>query len=170
MSYEDASATRMLATYCAACGRPLLDAKSVEIGLGPDCRKRLGFDRPVEDAARQEANRIVYNIALEQTGEIAIAGAEVLRGLGFEKLADRILERVVDISIRQDGDTLVVKAPYKEEALAAWRSVPGREWKREEKLAVYPKSSRRAIYAVLCEFYNGALAIGPKGPFVVRTI
>lgn len=42
MSYENAPATKMLATHCCACNRPLVDAKSVEYGIGPECRKRHG--------------------------------------------------------------------------------------------------------------------------------
>ena len=52
MSYENAPATRMLATHCAACGRPLVDATSVETGMGPVCRERYGYD------ARSEITRL----------------------------------------------------------------------------------------------------------------
>lgn len=43
MSYETAPATKMLATFCACCARPLVDAVSVETGVGPDCRKTHGY-------------------------------------------------------------------------------------------------------------------------------
>jgi gamma-glutamylaminecyclotransferase len=41
--YENAPATRLLATSCACCGRALLDAISVEAGIGPDCREKYGY-------------------------------------------------------------------------------------------------------------------------------
>lgn len=41
--YTAAPATILLATQCACCARPLLDAVSVETGVGPDCRKKHGF-------------------------------------------------------------------------------------------------------------------------------
>lgn len=44
MSYETAPATIMLATQCACCRRPLVDAVSIETGMGPVCRKRHGFN------------------------------------------------------------------------------------------------------------------------------
>ncbi len=44
MSYETAPACELLATSCACCGRPLLDATSVETGVGPDCRKKYGYN------------------------------------------------------------------------------------------------------------------------------
>jgi hypothetical protein len=43
MSYETAPATEMLASHCACCARPLVDAVSVEAGVGPECRKKHGF-------------------------------------------------------------------------------------------------------------------------------
>jgi hypothetical protein len=44
MSYETAPATLMLATRCACCSRPLCDAISVETGVGPECRRKHGFN------------------------------------------------------------------------------------------------------------------------------
>jgi hypothetical protein len=43
MSYESAPATKMLATQCACCGRALVDAASIEAGMGPTCRKQHGY-------------------------------------------------------------------------------------------------------------------------------
>lgn len=42
-TYENAPATKLLATHCACCARPLVDAVSVETGVGPDCRKAHGY-------------------------------------------------------------------------------------------------------------------------------
>lgn len=44
MCYEDAAATKMLATRCAACGRKLVDATSVEASLGPICREQYYYE------------------------------------------------------------------------------------------------------------------------------
>jgi hypothetical protein len=45
MSYENAPATRLLATNCGCCGRQLVDAVSVEAGIGPECRKKHGYNQ-----------------------------------------------------------------------------------------------------------------------------
>lgn len=50
MSYESAPATILLATRCACCGRELLDAESVEKGMGPTCRRKHGFTKADEPA------------------------------------------------------------------------------------------------------------------------
>lgn len=43
-SYINAAATRFIATHCACCGKPLVDADSVQAGVGPDCRAMHGRD------------------------------------------------------------------------------------------------------------------------------
>lgn len=99
MSYENAPATKIVATQCAVCARPLLDAKSVELGIGPDCRAKHGFDAAMPEEARQEANQIVYRIAARQNGIEVARECERLRALGFDRLATRILERVASVHI-----------------------------------------------------------------------
>lgn len=42
MGYENSPAVALVATRCALCARPLLDAESVECGMGPTCRARHG--------------------------------------------------------------------------------------------------------------------------------
>lgn len=45
MSIQNAAALSMLATHCAVCRRDLRDPVSVELGIGPDCRKKYGVMR-----------------------------------------------------------------------------------------------------------------------------
>jgi len=40
--WENAVSTKLLATHCAICGRPLRDPESIERGIGPDCNEKLG--------------------------------------------------------------------------------------------------------------------------------
>lgn len=169
MSYENAPATEMLATHCAACGRPLLDAVSVEVGLGPVCRKRHGWNAAdVDEEARAEANKIVHQIAVEQTGAAVLEGCAKLRELGFAKLADRVVKRVKPIEIEETTDgRLAVKTPYRGEAVNDWRRVPGRRFDRESKRNVIPASSKRALWELLKVHYAGEYGIGPKGAFEV---
>lgn len=170
MSYEQAPATRILATHCAACRRPLLDAKSVEIGIGPDCRKRLGFDLEVAPEARTRANKLVYQIALEQEGKSTLEAAAELRGLGFDKLAARIIERLAKVVIEETNGELAVYAPFVETACGDWRGIPGRRWDGEAKCNRMPSNQRRALFGLLKKHYPGALATGPKGAFVVGEV
>lgn len=65
-NYTDAPACKLLATTCCVCSRPLLDALSVELGIGPDCRKK--YMGKLEGPAREQANKIVYQLALIVSG------------------------------------------------------------------------------------------------------
>lgn len=169
MHYEEAPATKLLATHCACCARPLVDAKSVECGVGPDCRKMHGFDVDVSDAARVEANGLVYRIAAQQDGPEVLAMTDRLRALGFEKLAARIAERLATIRIERVGGRVIVRAPYSPESVAAFRAIPGRKFEKEGKDArnTFPEGSARQVLGALRKCFPGATASGPKGLFVL---
>ena len=115
MSYENAPATKMLATNCACCGRPLVDAKSVECGIGPDCREKYGVDVDVTEAAREEANKIVFQLARGGlTREDARPLFDKLAALGFVVLAERVAKRFrTTLTARMDEAELrALRAEY----------------------------------------------------------
>jgi hypothetical protein len=171
MSYESAPATKMLATHCMVCARPLLDAVSVELGIGPDCRKRLLPTELVNEELRAEANKLVHDIALEiSAGSCSYSIVEKLNRLktiGFTGLVDKFIKNqaliFVDVSERQ-GE-LHVKAPFDQSA--NWRDVPGSRWDPIRKVRRVPVRERLNLYRFLMAHWNGALGMGPKGPFIV---
>lgn len=93
--YTAAPATALLATHCLACGRPLLDAVSVEKGMGPVCRKKfLGEDDDEIGLTRDVANKIVKAMAVPGTqAHVILASATDLDALGFSTLAQRLRDR-----------------------------------------------------------------------------
>jgi hypothetical protein len=174
MSYEDARATKMLATHCVCCGRLLVDATSVELGIGPECRK--GDDGGIPDAVRVEANGLVYAAALAadqgRVGEVVqIAGK--IRELGLDTLASKVgrrfksAERKASIVIDVVGDCFSVKTPFrrgdKDAFIAAWRKIPGRRYQAGRNLI--PVAQKAALWALLREFFGGKYGKGPKGTF-----
>jgi hypothetical protein len=169
MGYEDAPATRMLASHCAACGRPLVDAISVSIGMGPDCREKHGFNMEVDEAKRGAANKIVHEIALRQEGIEVLEGVHVLRSLGFEVLADRIIKRLRPIVIEQVNEkVLALQTPYSETLVADLRNnVPSRRWDKENKQYLIGTEHKRVLWELLKRHFPGASAIGPKGVFTL---
>jgi len=174
-SYENAPATKMLASHCACCGHALVDAKSVELGIGPDCRVKYGVDNPnITDDVRREANRLVYYIAARQTGLDVVAAAEQLRALGLDKLADRVLDRMSAIRIEVMKDPasgrewIHVKTPYTATAAMAFRSIQGRWWDKERKVNIVPGVQRPALWKLLKSHFPKAIGVGPKGAFVVE--
>jgi hypothetical protein len=175
--YTDAPATAMLATCCACCGRPLVDAKSVETGVGPICRKKYGFDADVTEEARVAANALVYKIALK-VSESAVTvevleWANELRTLGFEKIAAIVEKRSARIQIRVEDGRYFVRVPYSPEFNDASK-VQGRRGTKEGKVFwwTFPQSkqARKALWTALQETFPGTLGVGPKGPFVVKAV
>lgn len=96
-TYENAPATSLVATHCGICHRPLVDAVSVERGIGPVCAEKYGLDSAFDSADKTQANKIVYRLAVlistksaeERLTEERECMNE-LRAHGFDKLADKI--------------------------------------------------------------------------------
>lgn len=176
MSYENAPQTKLLATHCALCGRALCDAKSVELGIGPICRTQYEFELNVSEAARKEANQLVYQVAIKQKGLEVAQAAKRLRALGFEKLAERIKERAkvkpavkIDITEKNGRAFFRVESPFVDTALTAWRGIPGRFFVKDGSKAynLIPTKYRSELWALLDAHYAGLIAEGPEGLFQI---
>jgi hypothetical protein len=165
--YANAPATKLLASHCACCSRPLVDAKSVEVGVGPDCRAKYGFDIDVSEDARTAANGLVYRIAANQKGAQVNEDVNALRHLGFVKLADCIARRLAHVIITREGGEIVVRSPFSPEAVTELRKVPGRRWDAQAKRNRFPESAAHELVTVLKRCFPGATACGPKGLFVL---
>lgn len=110
MSYETAPATIMLATFCACCSRPLVDAVSVEAGVGPECRKRHGYaeaqGEPDWVAVQAELGNLVSrSVFTTQSHDptISVAVSEAawrLGGLETRRIANQLVHR---IAVEQQG-------------------------------------------------------------------
>ena len=178
MSYTDAIATRLLATHCCSCGRPLVDATSVELGIGPECRN--GRTGGITEAQREACNRLTYRasiVATQGNVEEVRRIAQEIRELGLPELADKVASRFVNAeknakikitSVTLNGKpALAVDTPYKRSMGAtfvnAWRIIPGRRWING--VNVVPVESKPALWALLKEFFPGDFGHGPSGVF-----
>jgi len=87
---------QLVAVTCAACGRPLTDALSAQLAMGPDCRQQYGYVLDgVSFGARDEANRIMHTIAGNYlAGDNLRLAIFRLSELGFNKVAQRIERRL----------------------------------------------------------------------------
>ena len=174
MSYTNAPACQMLATHCCACGRPLVDAISVSMGIGPECRG--GNNGGISVEQQDAANKITYLAAIAaQEGKVEDVRrhANSLRELGLPVLAEKVAERFVNaernakIKILEDGQFLKVITPFRRGAsqafIDAWRNIPGRRYSNRANLI--PMSQKQALWELLQNFFPGQYAIGPKGVF-----
>lgn len=168
MSYENAPATKMLATQCCACGRPLVDAASVEAGMGPDCRARYGMSE-INPEQREAANKLIYAIALKQDGPEVAGHLAGLRQLGLGALADRIVKRLasqyVAVITDEANGGFAVKASYELSMAANLGFIPGRHWDKTRKLNVFAPGAKRAVFEALKKARPGGKCLGPRGEF-----
>ena len=189
MSYENAPATRLIATHCACCARPLVDAASVERGVGPECARKYGYDdaqgTPDWDAAEKvllaaygagegdlrtkhgedahkAVNVLVHYVAAAPADSSAPAVAAIAL-LGFEKLARTLALRLGAITVVTEGSMLVVKTPFSEAFNAAVRQVPGASWNAERKVRVVPAMQRMQLWAAIKKAFGpGTLVVGSR--------
>jgi hypothetical protein len=182
MSYENAPATKLLATNCCCCGRPLVDSVSVELGIGPECRS--GMNEGISEIQRTTCNRLTHAAAVAaQSGKIEIVRqcAKAIRELDMPVLADKVLKRFVNaerlakIIITIENDCLNVKTPYKrsmgEDFVAAWKAIPGRRYNFQHSVNVLPNNnqSRELLWQLLKNFFPGEFGKAPTGVFRVPT-
>ena len=178
MSYENAPATKMVATHCCLCQRPLVDAKSVEIGIGPVCRKKHGYlyINDLSDDDRVKANKLIHAVAANQSDSaLVVAHCTTLFEMGFAQVVQAVMRAlatvkiaVTDQSHSHGANRYAVQTPYGIAAVDAMRAIPGRRWDGKNKLNTFPMDSGQKLYAMIQEHYEGKTAIGPKGPFVIK--
>lgn len=164
--YENAPATKMLATRCIICSKPLVDAESVEAGMGPTCRERCGY-AGMAPGVRREANLIVHRIAVDRYSPDVLVRLAELRFSGLKNLAEKIEKAISPVKIEETSGKLFIEAPYIESSLGDWRRIPGRIFDRDTKRNVVPSERRTAVWVLLKKHYPGVQALGPKGLFVI---
>ncbi len=168
--YETAPATKLLATHCAVCARPLVDAESVESGIGPICAEKHGGRIACDPAVRAEANKLIYEIARYQKGPEVDAAVKRLHELGFDILAKRISKRLAkrvfaNPTIVDTGKFYVFTFRYSPQLVEAIKRVPGKSWAKDLGGWVIPYRSKREFFEFLKRNFAGQVIDGPKGPF-----
>lgn len=183
-TYENAPSTKMLATHCACCARPLRDAVSVETGVGPDCRKKHGYNEAQGEAdfgkalalvtdlpnamtaiaagdAHKAANVIVYHIAAKQDGEQVARWTTAIAALGYTTMASIIAERIGVINVQTEGNVLLVKAPFSETFNAKVAALRGQYWDKVRKVRVIPVAHKRELWNIMkAAFQPGTIVRG----------
>ena len=177
MAYQDSTACKLLATQCVICGRALVDARSVELGVGPECRK--GVDGGIDDGTRTVVNKLLFAASLAATRgaiEDVLEAADEIDKLGLNEVAGKVRRRFVkavqrdpDIIVEVEDGQLKVATPFrrgdKQAFIDAWRAIPGRRYHSNRNWV--PEGQKRALWALLQRFFPGKYGRGPKGVFRV---
>lgn len=154
-SHEKAKATRILATNCCICSRKLVDAKSVEFGIGPVCRRKYGkvdiettpemhkkalgalavsglaphvIDAVLEHGndARQVCNWLVYWASANYTDKkIVLACTPIIRTLGYTTLADKLEKDRATVRLTVVDDGFEVYTPRDNQTIRGLRQIGG---------------------------------------------
>lgn len=190
MNYETTRACRLVATRCSCCNRPLVDAKSVEFGIGPDCRSKYGFDdvptapdfisakcltlnhapdideSVVEDwtNAREVCNFLVHRFACDVVANSWVPLA--IYALGYVKLSEKLSERggtVTVLPVEGYSSLLSVKAPYNVDFNSRLYRVPGRFFDRASKTWRVPVSSKGHLWDAIRLTFPGLTLRSAKG-------
>lgn len=194
MGYENAPATALVATDCACCGRPLVDAVSVETGIGPVCRAKHGYSDAQAPAhwgnaavalrahpelqavisarapeARDAANAIVHRIACEQGSPAVPSMIAAVYSLGFQTLALRIAGNLTAaIRVTRDSNGLLaVKAPFSEAFNMHVRRCRGQRWDGARKVRTVPASERAALWGALKASYPAGTIVAGENSVAV---
>ena len=196
--YRDTKSHKLVPTHCAACGRALTDATSIEAGVGPVCRKKYNYeDAPVvgpdtaamvksaiEDLgetaekvakalengdSRRAANVLVHHIACNQKERSSLNAAYALNKMGFEKLSNRVASRIVDITVNHEGDKLVVDTPYDPKFVQKIQAISSRSWDSDRKVNVFARKDKVALWEAMKECYSGLRGYSQSnGPFEIE--
>lgn len=161
------------------------DAFPITPEVGTPAQKYLAENFPVEmaervaealdaDDSRKAANLLVYFASAElreEDGDYSVHAAHVLGLIGYGKLSERILDRLVQVRLtRTPAGKIAVKTPYKAEFVAVLKAkyVAGREWDRENKVWLMPDSPEgfEALSNAL-KVFKGLNGVGPNGAFTV---
>ena len=194
-TYETSPACILVATHCCVCGKLLVEADSVNTGIGPKCAKRTHyghFDKEPDifKAAtllneigvvielvdpHKAANQLVYTIAANQ-GNLPLVRklTEVVFLMGYTVLANVLRKRFapVTFTVQTEGDLLFASFEAKGDenfnlALDLIRTVPGKRWVKERKGNTFPLNSRGPLWATLKKLPKGSVVEGDKGVAVI---
>ena len=166
--YTNAPSTKMLATHCAVCNRALRDAVSVDLGIGPDCRKKYGYDVQVSEESRTEANTLIHTIACDRKSASVAVSIARIRDLGFAQLATTLETRIASVIISKEADgSYTMTTPYNESFVGAFRKVQGRRWDGQLKVTRFPEASKQEAWGVIKAHFQGHFLAHPRGGLVL---
>jgi hypothetical protein len=192
MGYESAISTKLLATHCAACSRPLRDADSVEAGIGPDCRAKYGYgsaqgvadwgtaralaaklgpeDRTTvsenDGDAKKIANVFVQRAAVAPR-ESRGGYVEVIAALGYRTLAAKLADAAGEvIEIKRKASTYSVITPYRPEFVDGLKAARvGARWDPSAKAWEVPadERARAGLWRLVKTYFPGAFLSSDRG-------
>lgn len=164
MGYEEAPLTQKMDTFCLCCSKPLVDAASLELGIGPICRKKLYNVVELNDESRKEINALLHKMSLDPSNEMVAKNIGRIEALGFTQLAKNIKKKFKLIEIGLIDGKFIIRSPYNQVLVLSARQNKGffdpsdKSWRF---------ATKQNAWNVLKAAYPKYWALGPAGPFQI---
>lgn len=102
MCYTDSPAFALNPTHCSACGRPLVDATSVEFSIGPVCRKKYKYEDayPIDEKTSAKVVAILQNLSNVDVADKAMNAVLA----DDSRRANNVLNRAVAVLAKEDRE------------------------------------------------------------------
>lgn len=137
MSHEMSPVAQVMPVRCIACGRILVDATSVEIGVGPECRENLGIPEGLHIGPMQAD---AVRLALQGLGDRAMAERlEEAMAYGGRKAANALTYHLA--RLMQDG--VAVPDAHAMSHILALLGYPAFAERVQERLATYEARAQK---------------------------
>lgn len=98
--YTKSPVYEMVPTHCSCCNRPLVDATSVEYGVGPVCRKKYSYEDAIP--VTPEIREAMVNV-LSRFHDLAFGGRVMAAvDANDSRKAANLLNRLLAVSLKHD--------------------------------------------------------------------
>lgn len=99
-SYTNSPVYDLNPTHCSVCGRPLVDAVSLEHAMGPICRKKYGYEQQV-DLSVEQARAAIHLLSDLQNKTVFDKASNAILAEDSRK-ASNILNLAIAVLFRKD--------------------------------------------------------------------
>jgi Family of unknown function (DUF6011) len=158
-----------LATKCLCCARPLWDAESATLGVGPICRKRLGIADSLK--AHSDANELVARAAIAaEDGQFTVV-MECLQALNaldprYQGLVDRTHARLFKTRVARVAQGYLVVSTYNSDTNSQFKCL-GMRWDPVHRgWRAFSTSQLEDALKVLANALPSNEVLGPDGEVV----
>lgn len=121
--------------------------------------------------AHKLCNVLVHKAATTEYPEDLATLAKIIIAAGYVKLGKVVAKRMAKVqilvSMKTEGNTIVMKTPFVEGSLEDLRQVIGRRWDKLRKVNTFPVASRAQLWCFLKKHYANYLGQSDKGIFLI---
>lgn len=146
----------LILTTCILCGLPLSHPTSVEIGIGPICRRKASIEENLTPVVVNAANAILARI---MATSVDMESLQSLVKLGLPNLALAVAKKFALVIFSRHEGLLRMSSKYDPALVSLFRSLPGRRWDPAHKVWTVPETNIDDVCSRLKAQYHGRLCV-----------